>query len=111
MNTDQAISNTTQTESKSIKKRLIVMQPHNVRENLSAEEWEALLNIIDTLLDKGVKLSLEYHDLPGASTEIRNKPASNDFDEEFGFILKNGYTDESSYLKVKEYAQKHRGYY
>ncbi|PSR53878.1 hypothetical protein AHMF7605_10295 [Adhaeribacter arboris] len=60
---------------------------------------------------KSLRIEAKNSTLPhGTTLESKIGEPLKNFDEEFGFMLNNGYTNEESYLAVKEYAQQHRGY-
>lgn len=83
-------------------KYLISIEPEQAKENLTQQEWANFIYVIDKLANSGIKVNITYY-------PISDKPIKN-FDEEFGFMVNNGFTSKESYLKVKEYAQQHQGY-
>ncbi len=55
-------------------KNVVVISPEYVKENLSTDEWQALVNIIDKLLIQGVKLDITYTEI--STTVVPSYPVA-----------------------------------
>jgi hypothetical protein len=51
--------------------KVIVVSPQNVREYLSTEEWQSLLNIINKLATSDIELQITYNNIISQHDQLK----------------------------------------